>query len=220
MATGFMTRHSSALRAAGLLLALAALPAVAQEVTLVGIFGDKAAILAIGGGEPKTVRVGQKLGDLTLVSVDGERATIEIDGKRRQLTRGQTYSSRVSSERQSVTLAADASGHFIAEGTVNGGSMRFVVDTGATSIALPAADAERLGIDYRKGRRVSVQTANGDAIAYVVRLGSVRVGGIEIPNIDALVVERGLSIALLGMTFLNRVEMQRSGDRMTLTRRF
>lgn len=215
-----MTRHSSALRAAGLLLALAALPAVAQEVTLVGIFGDKAAILAIGGGEPKTVRVGQKLGDLTLVSVDGERATIEIDGKRRQLTRGQTYSSRVSSERQSVTLAADASGHFIAEGTVNGGSMRFVVDTGATSIALPAADAERLGIDYRKGRRVSVQTANGDAIAYVVRLGSVRVGGIEIPNIDALVVERGLSIALLGMTFLNRVEMQRSGDRMTLTRRF
>jgi aspartyl protease family protein len=220
MATGFMTRHSNLLRACGLMLCVAALPASAQEVTLVGVFGDKAAILAVNGGEPKTVRVGQKLGNLTLVSVESERATVEIDGKRRQLTRGQTYSSRVSSERQSATLAADSSGHFFTEGAVNGSPMRFVVDTGATAISLPAADAERLGIDYRKGRRVMMQTANGEAPAYMVQLVSVRVGGIELPNIEAIIVERGLSIALLGMTFLNRVEMQRSGDRMTLTRRF
>jgi len=190
-------------------------------VQLIGTFSDQAAVLSIDGGAPKTVRAGQKFGGVTVISVEKDRATVEIDGKRRSLKRGQHYSSRAAADdRQSVVLAADTRGHFLAEGSINGGSMRFILDTGATAIALPAADAVRLGLDYRKGRPALIQTANGPAPAWRVKLDSVRVGGIELNNVDALVLEQGLDVALLGMTFLNRVDMQRSGETMTLRRRF
>ena len=198
----------------------AATPADALDVQLVGTFSDQAAVLSIDGAEPKTVRIGQKLGGVTVISIERERATVEVEGKRRTLQRGQTYSSKPSDDRQSAVLAADGRGHFHADGAINGGAMRFILDTGATSIALPAADAVRLGIDYRKGARGMIHTANGPAPAYRVKLDTVRVGGIELQNVDALVLEQGLDVALLGMSFLNRVEMFRSGDSMTLKRRF
>lgn len=211
-----MNRYCSAA-----LLFLAASPAWAADVRLIGTFGDKAAILSIDGGEPKTVRIGQRIGGVTVVSVDKDRATIEVEGKRRTIQRGQHYSTRnTADDRQSVVLAADSRGHFLAEGSVNGGAVRFVLDTGATAVVLPAADAARLGIDYRKGRPGLIQTANGPAPAWRIKLDRVRVGGIELANVDAVVLERGLDIALLGMTFLNRVEMRRDGEMMTLKRRF
>lgn len=98
--------------------------------------------------------------------------------------------------------------------------MRFLVDTGATAIALPAADAKRLGIDYQKGRRGMTQAAAGPTPIFILRLDTVRVGGIELRAVDAFVLEEGLNVALLGMTFLNRVEMKRDGATMTLTRRY
>jgi aspartyl protease family protein len=217
MATGFIARHSRGL----LLLCLLAAPALAQEVSFVGPIGDKAAVLAIDGGQPKTVKVGQTFGGVTVISVEKERAIVEVDGKRRVLTRGQTYStSAAGSGPQSVTLAAGPGGHFIAEGSVNGGSVRFVVDTGATLIALPASEAQRLGIDYRKGRLGSTQTAAGPTPAWQIRLDTVRIGGIEMSNIDAIVIEKGLPIALLGMSFLSRVEMRQEAGRMTMIKRF
>lgn len=219
MATGFMSGNCRGLWAA--LALLAAAPALATEVSLVGLIGDKAAVIAVDGGAPKTIKVGQTIGGVTLVSVGQERATVDVDGKRRVLARGQTYSTQASaSDRQSVTLAADRAGHFVTDGQVNGGTVRFLVDTGATAIALPATDARRLGIDYRKGRPGMTQTAAGPVPIYVVRLDTVRVGGIELQAVDAIVIEQGLSVALLGMTFLNRVEMKRDGHTMTLTRRY
>ena len=209
-------RHSIAL-----LLLLASLTALAAEFTLVGVFGDKAAIIAIDGGPPKTVKIGQKLGDLTLIAVDKDRATIEANGKRRVLVRGQTYSSSgASSEPQSVTLTVGAGGHFMADGQINGGAIRFLVDTGASAVAIPAGEANRLGIDYKKGRRGMTQTAGGPTAMYLVRLDSVRVGGIELQGVDAMVIEQGLDISLLGNTFLNRMELRREGQTMTLRRRF
>ena len=103
---------------------------------------------------------------------------------------------------------------------MNGGSVRFLVDTGATMIALPASTANRLGIAYRKGRRGLLQTAAGPTVAYRIKLDTVRLGGIRLQNVDAVVLEGGLAIALLGMSFLNRVEMQRDGQMMVLTRRY
>ena len=148
MATGFMTRHCSALA-----LALAALGAQASEVSYVGAIGDKAAILVIDGAAPRTVKVGQKHGAVTVLEVERERAVVEVAGERRVLQRGQHYQLPTgASDRQSTVLAADARGHFIADGAVNGNPVRFVVDTGATVVALPAFEARRLGIDYRKGR--------------------------------------------------------------------
>ena len=199
---------------------LASLPARAADVSLLGTFDTKAVIVSINSGAPKTLKVGQSFGGVTLIAVENDRATVEIDGKRRVLVRGQTYSSTAASDRQIAVLAAGAAGHFVAEGQVNGGSVHFLVDTGASAIALPAGDARRLGIDYLKGRRGVTQTAAGPTNMYIVRLDTVRVGGIELQAVDAIVIEQGLSVALLGMTFLNRVEMRREGSTMTLTRRF
>ena len=206
------------------LLALLAcsLPAAAAEVALIGLIGDKAAVLALDGGEPKTVKVGQSWKGVTVVSVEKGRATIELEGKKRVLQIGQHYrSAAVSTSRGKVTLAADTRGHFFADGAVNGVQVRFVVDTGATLVSLPRRDAERLGIDYRSGRRGVSRTANGLAQVYLVKLDTVKVGAIALHNVDALVHEGGgLDQALLGMSFLNHVEMQRDGETMTLIQRF
>lgn len=194
MATGFILRNSSAV-----LLSLCAGVAFAAEVALVGVVGDKAAVISIDGGAPKTVKVGQKFSGVTVIAVEGERATIEFEGKRRVLLRGQHAASGEPSAggRQSVTLAADTRGHFITDGAINGGSVRFLVDTGATSIALPARDAVRLGIDYRKGRPGRVQTAAGPNAAWVLSFDTVRIGDIELNNVEGVVIEQGLETALL-----------------------
>src|SRR5574340_521754 len=132
MPTGFIA-HSIAL-----LLALAAGSAAAAEVTLVGIIGGSAAVLAVDGGEPKTVKVGQKWKGITVLSIEKDRATVSIDGRRRVLMQGQyARGAGAVSDRQQVMLAADGNGHFVTEGAINGNPVRFLVDTGATSIALP-----------------------------------------------------------------------------------
>jgi aspartyl protease family protein len=95
-----------------------------------------------------------------------------------------------------------------------------LVDTGATMIALSASDAVRLGIDYRKGQPGMVSTANGSAPVYLVKLDTVKIGNIELNQVDALIQENGLPFALLGMSFLNRTEMRREGEQMTLTKRY
>jgi aspartyl protease family protein len=215
MATGFM--RASIL----LLLAFLSTASGAADVALIGVIGDRAAVLAVDGRDPRTVKVGQKWSGITVISVERGEATVEIDGKRRVLKMGQYYhAAAAAADRQSVTLAADPRGHFITEGAINGNPVRFLVDTGATMVALPAADAVRLGIDYRKGERGLSSTAGGTVPTYRVRFDRVRLGEIEIAGVDGMVLEHGLNIALLGMSFLNRVEMKRDGPTMVLTRRF
>jgi len=194
----------------------------AADVELVGTIGDKAAILAIDGSDPKSVKVGQSWRGVTVLGVEAERATVETEGRKRVLVRGQTYrpSETRGNGKQSVLLSVDATGHFVHEGAINGQPVRFLVDTGASTIALPAADARRLGIDYRKGVRASSQTANGSVPVYVVRLDRVSLGAIELTGVEAVVIEQGLNVALLGMSFLNRLDMHRDGETMTLIRRF
>src|SRR5919106_2467755 len=154
MPTGFMPHFIA------LLLLLFPAAAGAADVALIGVLGDKAAVLAIDGGEPKSVRVGQKWSGVTVISVERGQATVEIDGQRRVLKLGQHYrgSTMASSSRSKVTLAADSRGMFLAEGAINGVPMRFVVDTGATYVSLSASDAIRLGLDFRGGRPVRMQT--------------------------------------------------------------
>jgi len=213
-------RRADCIALLGLALALAAGPAAATDLNVVGLFGDKA-VVSINGSQPRTLRVGQRSPEgVELVAVDRETATFEVDGQRRTLRMGQPYVSRAAGTSSSVTLKADARGHFLAEGQVNGGSVRFLVDTGATMISLPAADARRLGIDYLKGPRGVVQTAAGPTAAYKVTLDSVRVGDIAMNGVDALVIEAGLPFALLGMSFLNRTEMKREGETLVLNKRF
>ena len=219
MATGFMSRHCSAI-----LLALVAAAAAALDVAVIGVIGDKAAIVAVDGGDPKTIRIGETWRKIKVISIDKARdeATLEIDGKPRVLKRGMHYRSAEGAAavpgRQMAKLSADSRGHFIAEGTINGGHMRFLVDTGATAVAIPASDAQRLGIDYRKGTVVRMSTANGVVPAYHVKFERVKIGDIDLYSVDGVVVASQMPFALLGMSFLNRVEMRRDGQIMTMTR--
>jgi aspartyl protease family protein len=215
MATGFMPAIIA------LVLFLVAGAAGAADVALIGLIGDKAVVLALEGGEPKTVKLGQTWNGITVLSVARDRATVEIDGRRRVLIHGPHYRAAENlSERAQTTLAVDESGHFRADGAVNGLAVRFIVDTGATAVALPARDANRIGLDYRSGAQGFAKTANGTVPVYRVNLDVVKLGSIELRSVDAVVIESDLETALLGMTFLNRVEMKRDGSTMTLIRRF
>jgi aspartyl protease family protein len=203
------------------MLAGLSLPALAADVTLVGLIGTKA-IVVIDAGAPRTLAPGQKTAEgVVLLGTEKDAASFEIDGKKRTLRMGQAYSAASRAGRQNVTLSADTRGHFVTMGSINGGSVRFLVDTGATLVALPAAEAKRLGINYLQGQRGQVQTANGAAVAYRVKLDTVRIGDVQVNNVDAVVSEGDtLGVTLLGMSFLNRMEMRRDGQSMTLTKRF
>jgi len=194
----------------------------AADVSVIGLFPGKA-VVVIDGGAPRVLSAGQQpVGGVSLVSTDRETATLLIDGHKKTLRIGQHQGGpALESSTQSATLTADAQGHFVVEGQINGGAVRFLVDTGATSVSLSSADANRLGIDYRKGQPGLMGTANGAAVAYKVRLDSVRVGDIVVANVDAAVLEGNqMPFALLGMSFLNRMDMRRVGQTMVLTKRF
>ena len=112
-------------------------------------------------------------------------------------------------------------GHFRSDGQINGRTVSFTVDTGATLIALPSSEATRIGIDYQRGQQIMMRTANGTAGGYLVKLDTVSLGSVTLHGVDAVVVDGGgLSFPLLGMSFLNRMDMKREGDVMTLTRRY
>ena len=198
-----------------------AVPATATNVTVVGLFPGKA-VVVINNASPRMLTPGQKTGEgVVLLSTDSTSATLEIDGKRQILEMGQHFATPTSGGAgRSVNLAADERGHFVTMGMINGGTVRFLVDTGATTVALPAAEARRLGINYRQGKLGYSKTANGTAPVYHAMLDTVQVGDVVINQVDATVMEGGLDIALLGMTFLNRTEMKREGTVMTLTKRF
>jgi len=193
----------------------------AADVGVAGIFPGKA-LLVIDGGTPKIVAVGQRLPEgVRVLSIDGEHVTLEVDGVRQRLRMGQTVVSQKSGDgAQETTLAADARGHFVARGAINGQSIRFLVDTGATLISLGAADATRLGIDWRQGQPALAQTANGQARIWRVRLDTVRVGEITVHGVDGVVHESDLPIALLGMSFLSRMDIRNDGATMVLKKKY
>ncbi len=203
-------------------LCAASFAASATEVNLIGLFPGKA-VVVVNKGMPRTLSVGQKSPEgVTLVSVDAAGAVFEFEGKREALQMGQHFETAASTgARDTVTLAADSRGHFSTVGQVNGVALNFLVDTGATLVAISAADARRIGIDYRQGLRGLSQTANGVVPVYRVRLDSVTVGGVTVLGVDAVVLDgAGLDVALLGNSFLNRMEMRREGQVLTLTKRF
>jgi aspartyl protease family protein len=203
-----------------------ATPVQAADISVTALFGGKAQ-LVIDGGKPRMLSAGQTSPEgVKLISADSSAAVIEFQGKRRSLALGSGMKIggadlSASSSASSVTLTADAQGHYQTLGQVNGGTVTFLVDTGATSIALPSADARRLGINYLNGQRGYTQTANGRAVAYRVTLDTVKVGDITLHAVEAVVLEGdGLKVALLGMSFLNRTEMKRDGQALTLIRRY
>jgi aspartyl protease family protein len=202
------------------LLAAMPLAALATDVTVIGLFPNMA-VVTIDRGSPKTLKVGEKTPEgVVLVSAGSESAVLEIDGKRQTLEMGQHFeTAAMTSSRTSVTLAQDGYGHFRTEAYVNGVRVRFLVDTGATLVSLPVAEAQRLGINYLQGTPGYSQLADGRrVVSYRVILESVTVGDITLYNIDGVV--QGGGEPLLGMSFLSRTEMRNDGQKMVLTKRY
>ena len=194
----------------------------ATDVNVIGLFPGKA-VVTIDGGKPRTLSNGQTSPEgVKLISANSESAEFEIDGKRQVLGLGQAITANfAATENPSVTLFADSNGHFFTEGSINGAPVQFLIDTGATMISISSVEAKRLGINYLKGRRGLVSTANGVVPVYTVKLDEVKLGDISMNNVDALVHEGNtLPIALMGMSFLSRVEMKREGTQMTLIKRY
>lgn len=207
-----------------LFLLLITLPAVAgaADISLFALFKDKAIlhvdgarrVLAVGTESPEGVK---------LVSTDtqAEEAVVELQGKRETLRLGVVISAFQSAARESVALFADASGFFHAQGWINGASVTFLVDTGANTIAMNSATARRAGIDYTKGRAGTARTASGYTPMYAIKIDTVKVGEIVLRNVEAGVIDGPQpETPLLGMSFLNALEMKRDGNKMELTRRY
>ncbi len=196
--------------------------AVAQTVSMSGAFTGKALLMI--DGAPRTVAVGDTVQGVKLVAVTGSDAVVEVKGKRATLQLGgaQVSIGTAASDggASQIVLSAGSGGHFTAAGAINGRAVRFMVDTGASLIGIGAAEADQLGIDYRKGQRGMVGTANGAVAAYVVTLASVRVGEVTVYNVEALVTPQAMPYVLLGNSFLGRFQMKRENDLMTLSRRF
>jgi aspartyl protease family protein len=192
----------------------------ALDVNVVGLFPNKA-VVQIHGGKLQTLAVGQKTREgVVLVSVERDGATFDIQGQRMTLGLGLARM-KASTSAPSVMMTADTRGHFVTDGLVNGIPIRFAVDTGATLISLPAGEARRLGLDSRKSQKALMNTANGTALGYRIKLDTVQVGDITLNSVDAVVMEGdGLPVALLGMSFLNRMDIRREGEIMTLTKRY
>ncbi|WKB54211.1 retropepsin-like aspartic protease family protein [Eleftheria terrae] len=192
----------------------------AQSVALTGSLGSKALLMI--NGTPRTVAVGSTVDGVRLLSLAGGQAVVEASGQRQTLQLGGSPVSVAGSGRNStqIVLQAGAGGHFYSDGLINGRPVRFLVDTGATAVSMTVHDAERIGLDYKQGHPIKLSTANGVVNGYMVALSSVKVGNVEVHNVQGVVAAREMPYVLLGNTFLTRFQMRRENDVMTLDKRF
>jgi len=192
---------------AGLLSLLPAFVLAAPMVQVVGLFPG-AAVLNVDG-QRKLVRVGQTgPGGVEVINADATGALLRVDGVERRYDLSREYSGAYAApSKTQLSVAKGTGGHYWIAGSINGQSVQFLVDTGATSVAINENQARRLGIDYRvDGRPMVVSTASGTAKAWRVHLNSVKVGAIDVLGVEAVVVEGSSPTeALLGMSFLGRV---------------
>ena len=113
-----------------------------------------------------------------------------------------------------VVLEQDRNGHYEADGQINGQPVTFLVDTGATDVALPESAARALGLEF--GPKVRVMTAAGPSTAWVTRLDEVTVGGIRRTNVRASITSGEFNGILLGMSFLKHYSLQQTDGTLVI----
>ena len=206
----------------GWLLLAASCVWAAPQVRVVGLFPG-AAVLNVDG-QRKLVKVGQTgPGGVVVVSADSRGAVLRVDGVERSYGLSREYSEGFAAPvKKQFSIAKGIGGHYWVAGSVNGQSVQFLVDTGATSIALNDGHARRLGIDYRvSGRPLQVSTASGTVRGWQVSLDRVKVGELEVLGVDAVILEGGSPTeALLGMSFLGRIGWRVEQDVLVLESKY
>jgi aspartyl protease family protein len=206
----------------GILLCWLSTAAAVEQIMVEALFPGQAVVRV--DGKRRLLKLNKPSPEgLVLISADSREAVIEIDGERRSYPLGSHVSTRYSApEQTSAKIWRDESGAYTTVGSINGRTVNFLVDTGATAVAMSSADARRLGLAYKlKGDPIYVSTANGTAPAYEVELDRVQVGDIVLHNVRGFVIKNaGTGRILLGMSFLNRVKMEDQGKVLLLHRKF
>jgi len=207
---------------AGAALAALCTVAQAQSVTLAGSMGNKA--LLIIDGQPHTLAVGQAAAGVTLLQLGEGQATVQQGSGSSTTLRLGGAPARLAGgvapvQAMEIVLQAGLGGHFTSSGSINGRPVQFMVDTGATVVALSQTEAERIGLDYQGAQRAMTHTANGAVPVHRVSLGRVRVGEVELNNVEAIVMPAQMPYVLLGNSFLTRFQMRRDNDVMRLEKR-
>lgn len=200
----------------------AAASAYASPVQVIALFTDKAMLQV--GDRKKIVAVGETFEGVLLKSATGRGAVVEIDGATLELgliSRNVAGGYRKPT-RDRATVYPDSQGMYFVDGKINGRSTRFLVDTGATDVAISGQLALKLGIDFRgKGKVDFAETASGRVPVYKIRLDSVTAGGINLRDINAIVIPgKHPSDVLLGNSFLRRTQMIRAGSVLEIRKRY
>ena len=193
-----------------------------MDVRVVGLFSDRAVLLVegrqhmlrVGQTSPEGVKLMSANSESAVLLIDGEEVTARLDG-------------RVSARKRTATVKEvqvwrDTTGMYTTVGSIDGLPVPFLIDTGATQVAMNASQARRLGIDYHvTGNPAEVTTASGVARAWMVTLDSGKVGNLEVRNVSAVVLEgEQPKVTLLGMSYLGRMEITNSGRLMTLRQKY
>lgn len=196
------------LLAASLLLTCASLAHAETQVQVVGLFPNAAVLLV--DGQRKLVKAGQTgPGGVKVLSADSKGTVLLVDGVQRTygLSREYNQGGMAVPQKTQASITKGVGGHFWVAGSIEGHPVQFLVDTGATSVAMNEGQARRLGIDYRVvGTPMVAGTAGGNVRGWRIRLDSVKVAGLEVLGVEAAVLEGDSPTeVLLGMSFLSRV---------------
>ena len=208
------------LKLATILLILYSLPCMAiEKITVLGLFQDKAVVKI--DGKQHVLTAGQTSPEgVKLISSNSREAVLEINGEQKTYTLGSHISSTYNEPAagKTVTIAPDTSGMYEVNGSINGFQVSFVVDTGATLVSMNRNHAKRIGLNYKfEGTESISQTASGYSKIYLVNLDKVRVGDIEISDVEGAVHDGDFpQVILLGNSFLNRVKLNREGALLLL----
>ncbi|SFZ77285.1 aspartyl protease family protein [Chitinimonas taiwanensis DSM 18899] len=206
-------------------LALSLLCAQAAEPVLLATMGNKASVSF--GDKPVTLSVGQSREGVKLVSVAPDSAVFEADGKRRQVRLGQGFfapgggEGQASGSANSATLFSVGHGHFMANISSGQGTVRGIIDTGASFLSLSTPQAAQLGLRIDRSNPILLSTAQGRKVSWRGKANSLKIEGITLYEVDVVVSEGNFpEVPLIGMSVLNRLQMQRDGDTMTLKKKF
>ena len=206
---------------AGALLCALAAAAHAQSVAFSGMLGDKA--LLIINGQARGVTVGATVQGVKLVRIDGAQAQIEAGGKALTLRLGGTAvvagDSGGGGSGSRIVLPVGSGGHYTGLGAINGHPVQFLVDTGATMIAMGADVATQIGLDPANSRLSAAMTANGAVATRTITLNKVTIGDVTVYNVEAMVMPQTMPMVLLGNTYLSHFQMHSDNNSLVLDKK-
>ncbi len=194
-----------------------------EKIKVNGLFKDMA-VVTVDGKQHVLKKGVRGVKGILLIEGNSKEAIFEIDGQQKTYTLdtgiGNNFAKPETGEK--LTITQDPRGMFNINGSINGFSVPFLVDTGATFVSMNGITAKRLGIDYKlEGQKSSAYTASGISDVYLVNLKRVRIGDIELHNVQGSVHDGSFPVeTLLGMSFLKRLQMKREGRVLNLEKKY